>query len=765
MKPWLQRIGRLSLVLVLAVGLSYCGGGDGDGGGGGTEPTDPPPDPQVVGPSGGTVSLLNGAVQISVPAGALSADVRLTAEVTTNFPASELVVSGSTIELGPTGTTFATPVSVTVAYDPSSLPAGVNESELRLRKVIGGEWEDAGDSSPNVAANTVTASLSSFSVYGVLGIEVDGVDVSPDEATIPVGGSQQFAAAAVGRGVTLPDRAITWSTVDPLVATVDDTGLVTAVAEGTTEVRAAHTADGEEVVGSADVMVAIPVASVSVTPPASTINAGQTVQLTGQTLGPDDEDLMRTIAWSSSDNAVATVDNTGLVSGLSGGTVTITAMSEGVSGTATVTVNDPVATVTVAPTTADLQVAETVQITATPTGATGNDLSGTGLTELWATDDAAVATVDQTGLVTAVGPGTADISVTIDGIVATATITVTVNPAAFVGSWVGTWSNTTFGSVGAAAWTITIDESTGMVTLTTDLDGTVFGATDPLPERYVAQLGPSGVTFTAMSATFGDFTLTINPDGTMTGTGLNVPAAGIDEFTFTGTITPTQINLNYTVSFTGGGTAVGLLQVNKDATNQVPMAVALPTPNSIPTGDNNTTVVTIDGALSLDGDGDPLTFEWDIGDGTLVNGTTNMDEAIQLTFPGIEPSTVTLTVNDGRGGLEQAQATITVLSAENQAPTAMVTADRTSVPAGDNHTTVVRIDASGSSDPDNDPLTFSWVVPSGIFVNGTTSIDEIIEVTFPGAAPYTVTVTVNDGRGGSDTASITITVGGGGLEQ
>lgn len=763
MKPWLQHIGRLSLVLVLAAGLSYCGGGDGDGGG--TGPTGPPPDPQVVGPSGGTVSLLNGAVQISVPAGALSADVRLTAAVTTNFPASELVVSGSTIELGPTGTTFATPVSVTVAYDPSSLPAGVNESELRLRKVIGGEWEDPGDSSPNVAANTVTASVSSFSVFGVLGIEVDGVDVSPDEATIPVGGSQQFAAAAVGRGVTLPDRAITWSTVDPSVATVDDTGLVTAVAEGTTEVRAAHTTDGEEVVGSADIMVAIPVASVPVTPPASTINAGQTVQLTGQTLGPDDEDLMRSITWSSSNDAVATVDNTGLVSGLSGGTVTITAMSEGVSGTATVTVNDPVATVAVAPTTASLQVAETVQITATPTGATGNDLSGTGLTELWATDDAAVATVDQTGLVTAVGPGTADISVTIGGIVATATITVTVNPAAFVGSWVGTWSNTTFGSVGAAAWTIAIDESTGIVTLTTDLDGTVFGATDPLPERYMAQLGPNGVTFTAMSATFGDFTLTINSDGTMTGTGLNVPAAGIDEFTFTGTITPTQINLNYTVNFTGGGTAVGLLQVNKDATNQVPMAVALPSPNSIPTGDSNTTVVTIDGAMSLDGDGDPLTFEWDIGDGTLVNGTTNMDEAIQLTFPGIEPSTVTLTVNDGRGGLEQAQATITVLSAENQAPTAMVTADRTSVPAGDNNTTVVRIDASGSSDPDNDPLTFSWVVPSGTFVNGTTNTDEIIEVTFPGAAPYTVTVTVNDGRGGSDTASITITVGGGGLEQ
>ncbi len=247
MKPWLQRLGRLSLVPVLVAGLSYCGGGDGDGNG----PTAPPPDPQVVGPAGGTVTFLNGAVRITVPAGALSGDVRLTAAATTNFPASVLVLSGSTIDLGPTGTTFATPVTVTVAYDPNSLPAGVNESELRLRKVIGNEWEDAGNSSPNVSANTVTASLSSFSVYGVLGIEVDGVDISPDEATIPVGGSQQFAAAAVGGGITLPNRAITWSTVDPMVATVDGTGLVTAVAAGQTVVRASHSFDNQEVVGAA----------------------------------------------------------------------------------------------------------------------------------------------------------------------------------------------------------------------------------------------------------------------------------------------------------------------------------------------------------------------------------------------------------------------------------------------------------------------------------------------------------------------------------
>ena len=93
---------------------------------------------------------------------------------------------------------------------------------------------------------------------------------------------------------------------------------------------------------------------------------------------------------------------------------------------------------------------------------------------------------------------------------------------------------------------------------------------------------------------------------------------------------------------------------------------------------------------------------------------------------------------------------------DNERPVARVAADRTSVPRGDGFQTVVTLDASDSSDPDGDQLTYSWVVPNGRFENGTTSSDAVIEVTFPGTRPYTVRVTVSDGRGGSDTATITI---------
>ena len=93
---------------------------------------------------------------------------------------------------------------------------------------------------------------------------------------------------------------------------------------------------------------------------------------------------------------------------------------------------------------------------------------------------------------------------------------------------------------------------------------------------------------------------------------------------------------------------------------------------------------------------------------------------------------------------------------DNDAPVARIDASPLNVSQGDANQTVVTIDGSDSSDPDGDQLTYSWTVPNGTFVNGTTASDEIIEVTFPGTRPYVVTLTVNDGNGGADSAEVTI---------
>src|SRR5438094_692006 len=131
-----------------------------------------------------------------------------------------------------------------------------------------------------------------------------------------------------------------------------------------------------------------PVASVTVTPPSATVQAGQTVQLTA-TLKDANGNLLsgRSVTWSSSNTAVATVNNSGLVSGAAAGSATITATSEGQSGTAAITVTPapppaPVASVTVTPASASVPTGLTFQLTATLKDANGNTL--TGRTVTWA---------------------------------------------------------------------------------------------------------------------------------------------------------------------------------------------------------------------------------------------------------------------------------------------------------------------------------------------------------------------------------------------
>src|SRR5207249_1091730 len=100
----------------------------------------------------------------------------------------------------------------------------------------------------------------------------------------------------------------------------------------------------------------------------------------------------RPVSWGSGNAAVATVSGGGVVTGVTAGAATITATSEGQSGTAAITVSTvPVASVTVSPSTASVPVGQTVQLTATPKDASGNPLSGR--TVSWGSSNTAVATV------------------------------------------------------------------------------------------------------------------------------------------------------------------------------------------------------------------------------------------------------------------------------------------------------------------------------------------------------------------------------------
>src|SRR6185295_6603066 len=174
------------------------------------------------------------------------------------------------------------------------------------------------------------------------------------------------------------------------------------------------------------------VASVTVSPGSATVLAGQAVQLTATPKDANGNALTgRTVTWSSSNTSVAIADVNGNVTGMAPGSATITATSEGQSGTASITVtNVPVASVTVTPTSASVPQGQTVQLSATPKDANGTALTGRVVT--WSSSNTAVASVNASGLVTSGAAGSATITATSEGKTGTSAITVTIVPVASV---------------------------------------------------------------------------------------------------------------------------------------------------------------------------------------------------------------------------------------------------------------------------------------------------------------------------------------------
>ena len=134
----------------------------------------------------------------------------------------------------------------------------------------------------------------------------------------------------------------------------------------------------------------------------------------------------RSVVWSSSKPAVASVSDQGLVTALSAGTATIMGTSDNLGGSAAVTVTPPlppsVASVSVALNASALTVGQATQATATTRDASNAVLTGRII--VWSSSNTAVATVSATGVVTAVAAGTATITATSEGKSGSATVLV-----------------------------------------------------------------------------------------------------------------------------------------------------------------------------------------------------------------------------------------------------------------------------------------------------------------------------------------------------
>ncbi len=88
-------------------------------------------DGAVLGPAGGVVTAANGAVVLTVPAGALTQPTTLTVAPIAAPPADPRTVPGTAYDIGPNGTQFAQPVTLAIKYDPTKVPAGDGQDGLR----------------------------------------------------------------------------------------------------------------------------------------------------------------------------------------------------------------------------------------------------------------------------------------------------------------------------------------------------------------------------------------------------------------------------------------------------------------------------------------------------------------------------------------------------------------------------------------------------------------------------------------------------------
>jgi uncharacterized protein YjdB len=150
------------------------------------------------------------------------------------------------------------------------------------------------------------------------------------------------------------DKTVTWASDDTGVATVNSSGLVTGVGEGTCTITCATT-DGEFEATCDVTVTAILITSLTLNATAQTIDKGETFQLT-PTIAPTDASI-KEVEWLSSDTDIATVSAAGLVTAVAGGSCTIScAATDGSGKTAecAITVNVPVTGVSVSPTTLEL---------------------------------------------------------------------------------------------------------------------------------------------------------------------------------------------------------------------------------------------------------------------------------------------------------------------------------------------------------------------------------------------------------------------------
>jgi len=260
---------------------------------------------------------------------------------------------------------------------------------------------------------------------GVIATNLQSISLTPLNANVIEGIAQQYQALGnYDNGISVDiTSAVTWSSSNADIATIDNQGLASTFAGGSTSIKATR----NSITATADlVVVAARLETITVTPGGASLVEGLSQQFTamGNYDNGSSVDITSLVIWNSSNLAAAEIDSEGLAKGLAAGNSTLTATSGPVSGSAVLTVNTAtLQSISITPPSFSLIEGWSLQYTAMGNYDNGTtvDLSSV---VTWSSSEIAFATINSSGLATGISAGDVIIKANSDFIEATTQLTI-----------------------------------------------------------------------------------------------------------------------------------------------------------------------------------------------------------------------------------------------------------------------------------------------------------------------------------------------------
>ena len=325
---------------------------------------------------------------------------------------------------------------ITVTWESSDTTVGTIDADGHFTALAAGKTTitAAADGVTGTATVTVRADEPVDPIEPVDPVDpvLTSIQITPPRATLEVHDDQKFIVIAYDQNNNvMPAGEVTWESSDTTVGTIDADGIFTALAEGTTTITAKTGSISDEAVITVNA-AAPALGMVVISPSAVILEAGDTRQFDLIAFDPFGTSVPdASVTWKVSDPCIGTIDECGVFTALCAGSVTICAIGDGATGTATVTVtcaDSALSRIVVTPPAITLNAGDEETFFATAYDQYGDEIPDIEVT--WESSDTTVGTIDADGHFTALAEGTATITASTGcrGATGTATVTVTSAP-------------------------------------------------------------------------------------------------------------------------------------------------------------------------------------------------------------------------------------------------------------------------------------------------------------------------------------------------